>query len=75
MATQPMKQIGCPTCTMTIDGQGNATHEPDCVTEQLKKHKDALHRIFGILKEIGVTAVELPVDILTANSMGREGGE
>lgn len=54
---------GCPTCTVTVDPKGKSSHSPNCVTEDLRKHRDALHKIGHILKEIGITIVELPVDI------------
>lgn len=62
--------IGCPTCDTTVHGNGSVTHAQGCVTEDLKKHRHALHKIGHILKEIGITALEVSAEVVTGGGPG-----
>lgn len=61
-----MDTIGCPTCSVTVHGDGHQTHDPNCVMEHNAKLKAALHKISHILKEVGITVVETGAVIATS---------
>ncbi len=69
----PQKLPGCPTCTVTIDGSGALTHEAGCVSEDLRKHKDVLHKIGHLLKEVGITIGETAVEVALPPNFGGSG--
>lgn len=65
-----MSEIGCSTCTVTIQGDGTQTHETGCISEDLKKHKQVLGKILHALKEAGIAAVEIPIEIAMSGKGG-----
>lgn len=60
--------VPCPTCTAGITSNGFVVHQASCVTTQNQKHKDALHKIADILKDIGIGVAEAGGEVLAAAS-------
>jgi hypothetical protein len=51
MAEEPLSvTLGCPTCTVTIDPQGQVSHESNCLQQKHNKLKDA---VVAALKSLG----------------------
>jgi hypothetical protein len=64
----PSKLPGCTACDVTIDHAGTPIHDPGCPIVALDRHKNALHKIAGILKEVGIGALELGGEVLAGGS-------
>lgn len=66
------EELFCSTCDLTVDSKGQASHQPTCVNEQLKKHRNALEKIGHILKEVGIGVAETAVDIALHGTGGED---